>query len=113
MMHKPVRRIADGPPPWPPRRPAPWLLPLALAVLALGHCVSNEFAPDDERYVLRNPGVHSLGNLPSFFGLEYWGRDQATTIRSYVTEAIVERARADNVTRMFEPGRKRSSDPPR
>lgn len=83
MMHKPVRRIADGPPPWPPRRPAPWLLPLALAVLALGHCVSNDFAPDDERYVLRNPGVHSLGNLPSFFGLEYWGRDQATTIRSY------------------------------
>ena len=39
--------------------------------------------------------------------------DETTTIRSYVTEAVVERARADNVTRMFEPGRDRSSGAPR
>lgn len=58
------------------------LAPL-LSVLALGHCVTNDFAWDDTEYVLQNKAIRSFRNLPRFFGLSYWAREMPTTIRSY------------------------------
>ncbi len=61
----------------------PACLAVAVAVLALGHVVCNDFTWDDAQYALHNPAIRSLGNVPRFFGLGYWAREGKTSLRSY------------------------------
>lgn len=54
-----------------------------LTVLTFGHCVTNDFAWDDTEYVLQNPAIQSLGNVPHLFGFRYWSQERPTPMGSY------------------------------
>ena len=71
------------PQPNPSTRSSAWLLAPLIGVLALGHCVTNDFVWDDTEYLVHRQAVHSLRNVPRFFTLRYWAEERSTTIRSY------------------------------
>ncbi len=60
------------------------LLPLALAALPFVHSLAGfDLVWEDPSYIIKNKAIHSLRNIPRFFGLRYWNEALPTPTRSY------------------------------